>query len=186
MVDALYDPACADEPRPDVTSVHASHADFVWRSLQRLGVRDADLEDMLQEVFVVVHKRLHTYRGVGSLTSWLFGICVRVASNYRRWAWVRHERATAEGVDQAAESSSPDDDLAAREARATLHAILDRMAPDKRAVFVMFELEELSCDEIASTLGIPVGTVHSRLHVARKAFAKAIARVNASGGRSQR
>ena len=70
------------EGAASVCSVHDAHADFVWRSLQRLGVRDADLEDMIQEVFIVVHRRLDAFDASSHLTSWLFGICVRVAAAY--------------------------------------------------------------------------------------------------------
>lgn len=70
----------------DVASIHESHADFVWCSLQRLGVRPADLEDALQEVFVVVHRKLSSFDGSSRLSTWLFGISMRVASAYRRKA----------------------------------------------------------------------------------------------------
>src|SRR4029079_6330881 len=70
-------------PSTAVTRIYQANADFVWRSLQRLGIRDPDLDDVLQEVFVVVHQRLHTFDGSAKMTTWLFAICLRVASASR-------------------------------------------------------------------------------------------------------
>jgi RNA polymerase sigma-70 factor, ECF subfamily len=75
----------------NVTQLHDEYADFVWRSLQRLGVTPISLEDALQDVFVVVHRKLNSYDGTCKLSTWLFGICLRVASAYRRRAYLRHE-----------------------------------------------------------------------------------------------
>ncbi|MGA2450520.1 MAG: sigma-70 family RNA polymerase sigma factor [Polyangiaceae bacterium] len=165
----------------DVVSVHHEHANFVWLTLQRLGVRDADIEDLLQEVFVVVHQRLHTFDGSARMTTWLFGICLRVASAYRRRAYRRREQSVAEVPEDAATGESPEEAAATAQARARLRAALDLMDLDKRAIFVMFELDELSCEAIAEMLSIPLGTVYSRLHAARKAFEQSLARVQARG-----
>lgn len=167
----------------DVTSIHAAHADFVWRSLYRLGVREADLPDMLQEVFVVVHRRLHTLQTEARVTTWLFGIAMRVASHYRRRAHRRRERAVPEFDALETQTPSPERVALESDARKTLERILDRMSLDKRAVFVMFELEELGCDEIATIVGVPTGTVYSRLHVARREFAQLLRRHQADSDR---
>ncbi len=162
----------------DVPSVHAQHADFVWASLQRLGVRRSDLADVHQDVFVIVHRKLSSYDGRAPLRSWLFGICRRKAAAYRRQAWFRREEPT-DAMDEWAddtESSDPESNIEMRQARAMLDAILDRLDIDKRVVFVMFELEGMSCEVIAETVGVPVGTVYSRLHAARKFMEKAIPR----------
>ncbi len=167
-----------------VQRIYLANAGFVWKSLQRLGVRDADLEDVLQEVFVVVQQRLHTFDGTSKMTTWLFGVCLRVASAYRRRGFRRRETSMAEPPDPSGAHigsvASPEEDLAAAEARARLSALLDELDVDKRAVFVMFEIDEMPCEEIAQILGVPVGTVHSRLHGARRAFHKALARMQAS------
>jgi RNA polymerase sigma-70 factor, ECF subfamily len=162
----------------DALAVHETQADFVWRSLQRLGVRAVDLEDVFQDVFVVVHRRLSTFDGSSALTTWLFGICLRVAAAHRRRAWLRREVLTGDvaTTHEAPASERPDEALAAGRAQAALLGVLDAMDLDKRAVFVMFELDELSSEEIAAILGVPVGTVWSRLHAARKQFEKILAR----------
>jgi len=168
-------------PTLDLLAVHTAHADFVWRSLQRLGVRPADLEDVFQEVFIVVHKRLHTFDGSSALTTWLFGVCLRVAAAHRRRAWFRREVPTEDLADgrEAPDHELPDEALEARRARAVLDRVLDQMDLDKRAVFVMFEIDEMGSDEIAAILGVPVGTVWSRMSAARKQFEKIAARERA-------
>lgn len=151
----------------------------MFRSLQRLGVRPADLEDVFQEVFLVVHKRLHTFDGTSALTTWLFGVCLRVAAAHRRKAWFRREVPADDSIEDAREapaSERPDEALAARQARALVRQVLDRMDIDKRAVFVMFELDQLPSEEIATILGVPIGTVWSRLHAARKQFERLVER----------
>lgn len=163
----------------DVESIHESHADFVWCSLQRLGVRSADLEDALQEVFVVVHRKLASFDGSSRLSTWLFGISMRVASAYRRKAHRRRERSVVdwEGAAGVSPGDSPEDALAEQEARARLASVLDELEPARRAIFVMFEIESLGCPEIAEQLGLPIGTVYSRLGAARADFSKAALRL---------
>lgn len=164
----------------DVVSIHGAYARFVWTTLDRLGVREPDLEDMLQEVFVVVHRRLHTYDGSCRMTTWLFGICMRVAAAYHRKAYRRRERTVDEWEEslEGVASTSPEDDMAVRQASARLAKILDGMDLEKRAVFVMFEIDGLPCQEIAEMMGVPVGTVYSRLHAARKAFIEGLKRLD--------
>jgi RNA polymerase sigma-70 factor (ECF subfamily) len=180
-------PGAREVPRLDLTSIHERHADFVWRTLQRLGVRPMDLEDSLQDVFVVVHRRLGSFDGSSQVTTWLFAICLRVAAAHRRRAHVRREQATdmLEATQDPDPQASPERLAIEREARARLDRVLDTLELDKRAVFVMFELEGMSAPVIASTIGVPVGTVYSRLAAARGDFKKALVRFNARrAGRS--
>lgn len=158
-------------------SVYAAHADFVWASLSRLGVAYGDLGDQMQEVFLVVHRRLDSFDGSSRMTTWLFGICLHVAQAWRRHRRRHPETAMEVPPEPEHHAVSPEDQAAERQARRTLDAILDRMDPDKRAVFVMFELEGLACASIAEMLGVPVGTVYSRLHAARASFQQELARV---------
>ncbi|MEI8259466.1 MAG: sigma-70 family RNA polymerase sigma factor [Deltaproteobacteria bacterium] len=76
----------ASPPRPDASAVYTEHAEFVWKGLFRLGVRESDLEDMVQEVFMVVHRRISSFDGSSRMTTWLFGIAMRVAAGYHRRA----------------------------------------------------------------------------------------------------
>lgn len=168
----------------DVATVHAEHADFVWRSLQRLGVSRSDLEDVFQDVFIVVQRRGHTFDGSSKLTTWLFGICYRVAASHRRRGWYRRlapiERQNEER--RAPAHDHPDAALEQREEQTALGRALDQMDLMRRAVFVMYELDELSTDEIAQILEVPIGTVHSRLHAARKQFQAIVAKMKRREG----
>ncbi len=163
-----------------VADIYAAHSDFVWRVLQRFGIHDNDLEDVLHEVFVVVHLRLFTFDGSSRITTWLYGISLRVASAHKRRGYRQRERAVASPPDSIAAGKDPETQAADAEARRTLERILDRLDLEKRAVLVMFEIDELSCEEIAQVTGVPVGTVYSRLHSARKAFQKELSRVQAA------
>jgi RNA polymerase sigma-70 factor, ECF subfamily len=165
----------AGVPR-DAADAFARHGDFVWRTLQRLGIRDADLEDVMQEVFVVVGRQLGGFAGSSKVTTWLYGISIRVASTHRRRAWVRREVPTSEMPDGPTAEAGPDDQLEMARERRQLREVLDMMSVEKRALLVMFELDEMSCEEIADVLGVPTGTVHSRLHAAREEFKSALHR----------
>jgi RNA polymerase sigma-70 factor (ECF subfamily) len=163
----------------DVEKIHESHADFVWCSLQRLGVRPADLEDALQEVFVVVYRKLASFDRSSRLSTWLFGISMRVASAYRRKAYHRRERTVLdlEAMAGASPADDPEEALVEQQARARLASVLDALEPARRAIFVMFEIESIACHEIAEQLGLPLGTVYSRLGAARVDFSKAALRL---------
>lgn len=170
-----------DSPaRPELADVHAAHADFVYRTLQRLGVRPMDLEDALQDVFLVVHRKLDGFDPSLPLKSWLFGIAVRVAIAHRRKAHLRRERAEAEleGHPEGATQSGPETAAMERQGRERLARILDGLTPEKRAVFVMFEIEGKTTVEIAGELGLAIGTVYSRLSAARAEFQRAVERLH--------
>jgi RNA polymerase sigma-70 factor (ECF subfamily) len=164
-------------PPLDVAAVFDAHGDLMFRHLQRLGVREADVSDALQDALLVIHRRLGDYDTSRPIEPWLYGICVKIAASYRRRAHVRRERPTELVAEQADEHGvDPEAHLASREARARLDALLDRLDPERRAVLVMFELEEMPCDRIASLLGVPVGTVYSRLHAARRELERVVRR----------
>jgi RNA polymerase sigma-70 factor (ECF subfamily) len=148
---------------------------FVWRSLKRLGVRDAQLDDAVQDVFVVVHRKLPAFEGRSTLRTWLFRIAMKVAKDYRRSA---RRRPTTPFADEsiAAAESSPLERAAHREKIDLLHALLERLDDDKRAAFVLGELEGMSGPEMADALGIPVDTAYSRLRAAHALFEQAYQR----------
>jgi RNA polymerase sigma-70 factor (ECF subfamily) len=163
----------------DVRQIFEAHGDFVWRALARSGVRDADLRDATQEVFIIVARKLGEREGSSTMTTWLYGIAIRVAANYRRKAHRRHEELSDEPPERIG-GDDPESALAQEEARVRLARILDELPEDQRIVFVLYELEEMACPEIASSLGIPLGTVYTRLRAARAGF-EARAREHAAG-----
>lgn len=143
--------------------------DFVWRTLQRHGVPAADLDDALQEVFLVAHRRQGIYDPAqAKVTTWLFGICTRVA-----WSLRRRRRNHAE-LPELVHHETPEALCGRSQRMLRLSVALERLSPEQRATFVMFELEGVSCADIAALSGVPVGTVHSRLHTARSALRRAL------------
>ncbi len=164
--------------------IYAEHAQFLWKSLYRMGIPEADLADILQEVLLVVHRRLDSYDRSCRLTTWLFGICLRVAATARRGRRRRREEPMDPNVQGhiLVESNDPEQNVLARDARRRLDVALDALEPEKRAVLVMFELEGMACAEIGDLLGVPKGTVFSRLSSARQAFLAALQRVEKREG----
>lgn len=175
------DAALAEGLHSDVAAVYRDHADLVWRSLQHLGLREADLEDALQEVFVVVQRKLGGFDGRSRLSTWLFGICLRVAARHRRRAYFRFETVSAGADGERVEPTTPEDRFVDGERRRALERALSKLSLEQRAVFVLFELEGESCAAIAELVGIPVGTVYSRLHTARAAVARSLTKAGVLG-----
>ena len=165
----------APGPVPSLAEIFRDHAPFVWRGLRRLGVPESDVEDVCQEVFVVVHRKLADFEGRSSLRTWIYGICTRTASDYRRSGRVRREVVTDAPPD-APQEGTQHDTVALKQARATLDRILDELDDEKRSVFVLYEIEELTMAEVAEAIGCPLQTAYSRLHAARKVVEAGVAR----------
>ena len=163
---------------PDFPSIYRSEFPYVWKTLRRLGAPAQDLEDLAHDLFVVVYRHLSDFDPDRPLRPWLFGIAVRVVADFRRSPRSARELLgeIAEPVDGA---PSPHERLVGTEARAVLMKALDGLDLDRRAVFVMHELDEIPVPEIASTLGIPLNTAYSRLRLARVDVAAAIQRFRA-------
>ncbi|MDF2696876.1 MAG: polymerase sigma factor RpoE [Labilithrix sp.] len=151
-------------------------------TLRRLGVRTADIEDVAQEVFLIVHRKLDSFDRRRSIQLWLFGICVRVAAAHRRLARHRRQVHGEEPPFAVDDGPLPDEEIAAEQNRKLVLAALDGIDPQRRPVFVMYDLNEFSVSEIAETLSIPANTVYSRLRAAREEFRQAVARLRAARG----
>jgi RNA polymerase sigma-70 factor (ECF subfamily) len=160
----------ANDLRAIVASLYEEHFAAVWRWLHRLGVRDADLDDVVHEVFMVVHRRYASFEGNAKITTWLFGICTRVASDYRRRAYMRRERATESFETLHDSGPRPDEAAQSQQAHEIVHRALDALDMTKRAVFVLYELEGLNAREISELTGAKEQTVYTRLHKAREVF----------------
>lgn len=160
--------------------VYDEHFNFVWRSLRRLGVSEADVQDAAQDVFVIVYNKLAGFEGRSKISTWLFSICMHIAKDRRRSA---HERRRSPEEIDFQERADPQADVGAalerRQGAEWIEIILNEMPDEQRAAFVLFELEAQTCEQIASLLGIPLGTVYSRLRLAREAFKKSLARLKA-------
>ena len=154
---------------PTFDEVYAAHFAYVWRVLRTFGVADGALEDAAQDVFVVVHRRLPEFEGRAAITTWLFAIARRVAQAHRRKDGRTDplEEEPAGGADTFAAFSRA-------QAAATVMSILDTMDEDKRMVFALVELEQLSVPEVARMLELNLNTAYSRLRLARHAFELAV------------
>jgi RNA polymerase sigma-70 factor (ECF subfamily) len=145
------------------------HFDFIWRSLRRLGVREADVDDAAQEVFLVAARKLDQVASERE-RAFLIGTALRIASTFRRSSRRRPEEPSA-GLDQEVDLAlNPEELSELLRARPLLQEILDSMTLEQRGVFVLSEIEELTAPVIAELLQVPVGTVHSRLRSAREVF----------------
>ena len=136
---------------------YEEHVALVWRTLFRLGTAKADLSDAVQEVFMVAFRKLPGFEGRSKPSTWLVGICYRVASDRRRMAHVRREIGHDEAIArQRDERPGPDEMAERRERVELLDELLAELRPEQREVFVMFELGELSGKEIAAIVGAPL------------------------------
>jgi RNA polymerase sigma-70 factor (ECF subfamily) len=160
-----------------MTALVATHHDFIWRLLRRLGVAEANVDDAVQQVFCVASRRLADI-AAGSERSFLFGSALRVASDRRRSAALR-EQPSERLADTVDPRPSPEELVDAQRKRAVLDEILDALPVELRSVLVLFELEQMTKTEVAELLGVPVGTAVSRLRRAREEFKAAVQRRHA-------
>ena len=167
--------------RPSFDEVYQLHFDFVWRSVCRLGVAERSADDAVQDVFIVVHRKLAEFEGRSSIKTWLFAIARRVAHDHRRRAQ-RKDRAGELPESLADEhTGSPRDAAETSEAVRVLRELLAALPDEQREVFVLAELEQMTAPEIAEAVTANVNTVYSRLRLARAAFNKAVARRQSLG-----
>lgn len=171
-------------PRPNGAAlrfdeVYRDNARFVWRTVRRLGVREADVEDVCQKVFIIVHRKLDTYDGSSKVTTWLFGICYRVVADHRRRAHHVREVFDEPAIARMARAPDQQEGLARQQARALLDRMLDQLDEPKRAVFVLSQLEQLPMKDVAEAVGCPLQTAYSRLHAAQRQLEALVAQLRA-------
>lgn len=156
--------------------VFERYARYVWRVLFALGVPEKDVEDASQQVFLVVHRKLARVDTTAPVRTFLYAICLRVASDFRRLASSKRERLVGDVPEQSVGASQESDALH-REALERLQRTLKGIDSQKRDVFVLYEIEGLEMQEIAGIVGCPLQTAYSRLHAARKAIYAAYERM---------
>jgi RNA polymerase sigma-70 factor (ECF subfamily) len=144
--------------------------------LRYLGVREADVPDVCQEVFVTVHRKIDGFEGRSSLRTWLYRICQRAASDHRRRAYVRREVVTDLASEEHATLEPSGDERGEVEARSTLVFALSELDEAKRDVFVLYEIEGMTMREVCDILECPLQTAYSRLHAAREIVTRALER----------
>jgi RNA polymerase sigma-70 factor (ECF subfamily) len=171
--------ACASGTWADFDALYREHFRFVWRVVRRLGLLGAGADDVVQEVFLVVHRRLPTFEQRSSAKTWLYGIVRRVVADHRRT--LRRKSALTSGAPESADLDAMPSEAAGPEASAEqaervrlLHRLLAQLDDDKREVFVLAELEGLTIAEIAEALEANANTIASRLRAARRDFELAL------------
>jgi RNA polymerase sigma-70 factor (ECF subfamily) len=165
-------------PEPQLTSqaLFQEHCAFVWRVLRRLGVREADIADVCQDVFIAVHTQLPRFEGRSKPSTWIYGIARRRASSYRALARHRREQLSPLDVDppNCAGTGDAGDGPERARLRSELDALLELLDDDKREVFVLYEIEGLDMPEVVAIVGCPLQTGYGRLHAARARLRKAV------------
>ena len=157
----------------DVGAVYESHGAYVFRCLRGLGVRPSHVEDAVQDVFLVVNDKLAAFDGQAKLSTWLYAIVLRIARKYRA-------RQVSESMAPGAEPLDSHDveaTLMSREQLALAYSALNGLSDEKREVFVLAEIEQMSAPEIAAITFTPLNTVYSRLRAARLEFERRIAQL---------
>jgi len=153
--------------------IYNAEFSYVWNALRRFGVWERELEDASHDLFIVVHRKLDTYDRSRPLKPWLLGIAFRVASDFRRRAQHRNEVVKDE-VDAVAREKNAEALLSERERKDLVWRALDTLDTDRRAVFVLHELEGYPMPAISEMIEVPLNTCYSRLRIARERFATAV------------
>lgn len=169
----VRDPSPPAGPTPSFTSIYREHVAFVWRLARALGVEAASVDDVVHEVFLVVRRRHATLVVDRGVRGWLAGITRNLVMHHRRAAY-RHARRLAV-VPEPEPVILPDDGVARSEAAAAMARFLDALPSAQREVFVMMEIEQMTAREVEAVVGVNHRTLHTRLRVARRAFAAFVA-----------
>lgn len=167
VAEAKRQQASSPEAPVRLRSLFEEYGAFVCRSLRVLGVPEADLDDALQEVFLVVFQRMHDYEERGRARAWLYSICTRVVRSHRRKVRRRREEVTFE-VPDAPAAPTQLERIAEHEALALGQQLLSRLPQEQRDVFWLYEVEDVPMADIARALDCPLQTAYSRLHKARE------------------
>ena len=167
-----------------LTTLFHDHFDLVWRTVRRLGVPPEAVDDAAQEVFVIASRKLASI-GQGKERAFLYGTAGRVASTARRTSSRRRHAPHDEALDPVDTAPAADELVERKRARELLDELVARLPDDTRPVFVLYELEGLTMDEISTCLEVPPGTVASRLRRAREVFQAAVAKLDRGQARKE-
>lgn len=165
----------------DFNDIFRKQFGYVWNALRRLGVAERDLEDLTQQVFLDVYRRLDSFEPGRPIRPWLFGFALRAASNHRRLA--RHVLELFRTQDAPSPGLAPDELLVARENAERAERALARVELNRRAVLLLHEVDGHTMPEIAEALQIPLNTAYSRLRLARDEYERAFRRLELRGGK---
>lgn len=163
----------ADDPPQTLADVYARYAGLVYRIARRLGVADEAVEDVMHEVFLVVHRRLPEYDGRAAMSTWLYHLTRGVVSNHHRRR-AREARRLSLVAEDGRSAADPETLTRRQRAIEFVQRFIETLDEDQRLVFELAEIDGLSVPEIAEIAGVGVNTAYSRLRLARKRFARAV------------
>jgi RNA polymerase sigma-70 factor, ECF subfamily len=161
--------------RPTFPELYEEYFDFVWRSARRLGVSEASLDDVVQDVFVTVYRRLATFEGRSQPKTWIFGILRHTVQDHRRT--LRRKPTEALEHEPSDRNGCPEGAAMQREGVRLLDAVLAELDDELREVLVLSDIEQMSAPEVSAALSLNVNTVYSRLRTARASFDAALKRL---------
>lgn len=168
----------SDMPATDFEALFREMSPYVLRVLPRMGVASADLDDVAQEIFLAVHRGLAGFEGRSQLRTWVYGICIRVCSSYRRRPRHRHEQPAFDSEhehERVDPGPGPERTLEAQQALRALDRALDALPAPQRAAFVLYEIEALDMRDIAAAMDCSKFTAYARLYAARRHVCAALA-----------
>jgi RNA polymerase sigma-70 factor, ECF subfamily len=169
------------EQRARFDKIFEAEFGYVWTSLRRLGVSPGDVEDVCHELFLAVYGRMDAQDPTRPVRPWLFAFCVRFASDYRRLARHRVETMT-EAPEQDDGRPGADTLIERKEAQDLVQRAIDTLETDRRAVFILHELDQVPIPQVATALEIPLNTAYSRLRLAREDFRVAVKQLQLTKG----
>jgi len=175
-------PTADVDTEPVFAEIFAEHARYVWRVLRHLGVAESDVEDVCQDVFLVIHRRHVEFEHRASLRTWIYAICIRKASEYRRRAHRKRETSMENSPEPVAVERGQDGQVDARLKLQRLSGLLENLKAPQRAVFVLFEIEGLSMKEIAEVLDCAPSTAYAWHRDAKVALKSALGRKGSRRG----
>jgi RNA polymerase sigma-70 factor (ECF subfamily) len=184
--DAPDIPPRAASPAPPFQAIYKQYLDFVWSSARHLGAGTDNIDDVVQDVFILIHSKIGTLQRPEALRSWIYGIVRRTVSDYRRSRRTRDAAGASLGAEPKSREPSPLD-IAERNADLELlESVLAELDEPKREIFVMVEVLEMTVPEVVQALEIPLNTAYSRLRLARQSFEEVLARHEAPGMEDRR
>lgn len=175
-------PVESPPPPPSFDEIYAGECTYVWNCLRRLGVQARDLEDLVHDSFLIANRRMIDYDPRRPLRPWLYGIALRVASDYRKSARNQREVLAAEPPEEGERPTRPDEELNAEQNRELVLEALDTLDFKNRIIFVMHDINEHTMAEASRELDLPMATLYSRLRVAREQFTVAVQRIRRKRG----
>jgi len=176
---ACHGPEVSPFPVPNLQAIYKEYFDFVWSSARHLGATGDAIDDVVQDVFIVIHNKLATLQRPEALRSWIYGIVRRTVSDYRRSRRTRDAAGARLGAEFKSTRPSQPSPLEMAERNSDLElleTVLAELDETKREVFVMVEVLEMTVPEVVQALEVPLNTAYSRLRLARQSFEDALAR----------